>query len=198
MQYIDMCKNGDIDFCELNARFGMRFIIADPITFKTKGSYLGLATLQAYSTMHLFFQFKTTSPDGFLIFNSGDGNDFIAVELVKGWVTESLLGVCFIYTNWRSHVKWGYLPLLLCYCRFIHYVFDLGNGPSLLKGNSDNQLNDNQWHNVVITRDGSNTHTLKVDSKSVTQNVNGAKNLDLKGKQHTENRNGHVFISVIL
>lgn len=86
MQYIDMCKNGDIDFCELNARFGMRFIIADPVTFKTKGSYLGLATLQAYTTMHLFFQFKTTSPDGFIIFNSGDGNDFIAVELVKGWV----------------------------------------------------------------------------------------------------------------
>ncbi|XP_068433093.1 neurexin-3b isoform X3 [Clinocottus analis] len=148
MQYIDMCKNGDIDFCELNARFGMRFIIADPVTFKTKGSYLGLATLQAYTTMHLFFQFKTTSPDGFIIFNSGDGNDFIAVELVKG---------------------------------FIHYVFDLGNGPSLLKGNSDNSLNDNQWHNVVITRDASNTHTLKVDAKSVTQNVNGAKNLDLKG-----------------
>ncbi|XP_041813981.1 neurexin-3b-like [Chelmon rostratus] len=148
MQYIDMCKNGDIDFCELNARFGMRFIIADPVTFKTKGSYLGLATLQAYTTMHLFFQFKTTSPDGFIIFNSGDGNDFIAVELVKG---------------------------------FIHYVFDLGNGPSLLKGNSDNPLNDNQWHNVVITRDASNTHTLKVDTKSVTQNVNGAKNLDLKG-----------------
>uniref|UniRef100_A0A3Q3VJR2 Neurexin 3b n=1 Tax=Mola mola TaxID=94237 RepID=A0A3Q3VJR2_MOLML len=148
MQYIDMCKNGDIDFCELNARFGMRFIIADPVTFKTKGSYLGLATLQAYTTMHLFFQFKTTSPDGFILFNSGDGNDFIAVELVKG---------------------------------FIHYVFDLGNGPSLLKGNSDNPLNDNQWHNVVITRDASNTHTLKVDTKSVTQNVNGAKNLDLKG-----------------
>ncbi|XP_034756699.1 neurexin 3b isoform X11 [Etheostoma cragini] len=148
MQYIDMCKNGDIDFCELNARFGIRFIIADPITFKTKGSYLGLATLQAYTTMHLFFQFKTTSSDGFIIFNSGDGNDFIAVELVKG---------------------------------FIHYVFDLGNGPSLLKGNSDNPLNDNQWHNVVITRDASNTHTLKVDTKSVTQNVNGAKNLDLKG-----------------
>ncbi|CAL8393784.1 unnamed protein product, partial [Arctogadus glacialis] len=148
MQYIDMCKNGDIDFCELNARFGMRSIIADPVTFRSKGSYLGLATLQAYTTMHLFFQFKTTSSDGFILFNSGDGNDFIAVELVKG---------------------------------FIHYVFDLGNGPSLLKGNSDNQLNDNQWHNVVITRDTTNTHTLKVDSKSVTQNVNGAKNLDLKG-----------------
>uniref|UniRef100_A0A6Q2XBM8 Neurexin-3b n=1 Tax=Esox lucius TaxID=8010 RepID=A0A6Q2XBM8_ESOLU len=148
MFYIDMCKNGDIDYCELNARFGMRSIIADPVTFKTKGSYLGLATLQAYTTMHMFFQFKTTSPDGFIFFNSGDGNDFIAVELVKG---------------------------------FVHYVFDLGNGPSLLKGNSDSPLNDNQWHNVVITRDASNTHTLKVDTKSVTQNVNGAKNLDLKG-----------------
>lgn len=72
---------------------------------------------------------------------------------------------------------------MICFssARFIHYVFDLGNGPSLLKGNSDNPLNDNEWHNVVITRDASNTHTLKVDSKSVTQNVNGAKNLDLKG-----------------
>ncbi|XP_073789246.1 neurexin 3b isoform X36 [Danio rerio] len=146
--YIDMCKNGDIEFCELNARFGMRSIVADPVTFKTKGSYLGLATLQAYSTMHLFFQFKTTSGDGFILFNSGDGNDFIAVELVKG---------------------------------YIHYVFNLGNGPSLLKGNSDSPLNDNQWHNVVITRDASNTHTLKVDAKSVSQVVNGAKNLDLKG-----------------
>lgn len=73
--------------------------------------------------------------------------------------------------------------VFICFlsARFIHYVFDLGNGPSLLKGNSDNPLNDNQWHNVVITRDASNTHTLKVDTKSVTQNVNGAKNLDLKG-----------------
>ncbi|KAJ8356558.1 hypothetical protein SKAU_G00193520 [Synaphobranchus kaupii] len=147
--YIDLCKNGDIDYCELNARFGMRSIIADPVTFRTKGSYLSLATLQAYASMHLFFQFKTTSPDGFILYNSGDGSDFIAVELVKG---------------------------------YIHYVFDLGNGPSLLKGNNDRALNDNQWHNVVITRDNGNTHTLKVDAKSVSQVVNGAKNLDLKGE----------------
>uniref|UniRef100_A0A4W5KKB1 Neurexin 3a n=1 Tax=Hucho hucho TaxID=62062 RepID=A0A4W5KKB1_9TELE len=148
MLYIDLCKNGDIDFCELNARFGMRSIIADPVTFKSKSSYLSLATLQAYTSMHLFFQFKTTSPDGFIMFNSGDGNDFIAVELVKG---------------------------------YIHYVFDLGNGPNVIKGNSDRALHDNQWHNVVITRDNSNMHTLKVDAKATTQLVNGAKNLDLKG-----------------
>ncbi|XP_051723430.1 neurexin 3a isoform X22 [Ctenopharyngodon idella] len=148
MMYIDLCKNGDIDYCELNARFGMRSIIADPVTFKSKSSYLSLATLQAYTSMHLFFQFKTTSPDGFILFNSGDGSDFIAVELVKG---------------------------------YIHYVFDLGNGPNVIKGNSDRALHDNQWHNVVITRDNSNVHTLKVDAKAVSQVVNGAKNLDLKG-----------------
>ncbi|XP_052041266.1 neurexin 3 isoform X2 [Apodemus sylvaticus] len=146
--YIDLCKNGDIDYCELKARFGLRNIIADPVTFKTKSSYLTLATLQAYTSMHLFFQFKTTSADGFILFNSGDGNDFIAVELVKG---------------------------------YIHYVFDLGNGPNVIKGNSDRPLNDNQWHNVVITRDNSNTHSLKVDTRVVTQVINGAKNLDLKG-----------------
>ncbi len=77
--------------------------------------------------------------------------------------------------------------LTQCVCvfvRYIHYVFDLGNGPSLLKGNSDSPLNDNQWHNVVIIRDASNTHTLKVDAKSVSQVVNGAKNLDLKGQPY--------------
>ncbi|XP_073466267.1 neurexin 3 isoform X14 [Aquarana catesbeiana] len=146
--YIDLCKNGDIDYCELKARFGLRPIIADPVTFRTKASYLTLSTLQAYTSMHLFFQFKTISSDGFILFNSGDGSDFIAVELVKG---------------------------------YIHYVFDLGNGANIIKGNSDRSLNDNQWHHVVITRDNSNTHTLKVDAKSVTQVINGAKNLDLKG-----------------
>uniref|UniRef100_H3CEV5 Neurexin 3a n=1 Tax=Tetraodon nigroviridis TaxID=99883 RepID=H3CEV5_TETNG len=132
MLYIDLCKNGDIDYCELNARFGIRSIIADPVTFKTKSSYLSLATLQAYTSMHLFFQFKTTSPDGFIIFNSGDGNDFIAVELVKG---------------------------------YIHYVFDLGNGPHLIKGKSEKALNDNQWHNVAITRDTATLTSFSLTTK---------------------------------
>ncbi|XP_042629740.1 neurexin-3a isoform X23 [Cyprinus carpio] len=163
MLYIDLCKNGDIDYCELNARFGMRSIIADPVTFKSKSSYLSLATLQAYTSMHLFFQFKTTSPDGFILFNSGDGSDFIAVELVKG---------------------------------YIHYVFDLGNGPNVIKGNSDRALHDNQWHNVVITRDNSNVHTLKVDAKAVSQVVNGAKNLDLKGDLYIAGLGPNMFNSL--
>uniref|UniRef100_A0A671PZ17 Neurexin-2-like n=1 Tax=Sinocyclocheilus anshuiensis TaxID=1608454 RepID=A0A671PZ17_9TELE len=149
MPYLDQCKNGDISYCELNARFGMRRIVADPVSFRNRASYVALSTLQAYASMHLFFQFKTTSPDGLMLFNSGDGSDFIVIELVKG---------------------------------YIHYVFDLGNGPSLMKGNSDKPLNDNQWHNVMVSRDDSNVHMLKIDSRMVTQHSNGARNLDLKGE----------------
>lgn len=75
------------------------------------------------------------------------------------------------------------------FCRYIHYVFDLGNGPNLIKGKSERALNDNQWHNVAITRDNSNTHTLKVDATLTSQSINGAKNLDLKGRKST----WHVF-----
>ncbi|XP_030074364.1 neurexin-2-beta isoform X13 [Microcaecilia unicolor] len=160
MPYIDLCKNGDISYCELNARFGMRAIVADPVTFKTKASYLALATLQAYASMHLFFQFKTTTSDGLILFNSGNGNDFIVVELVKG---------------------------------YIHYVFDLGNGPSLMKGNSDKPVNDNHWHNVIVSRDTNNVHTLKIDSRTVTQHSNGARNLDLKGELYIGGLSKNMF-----
>ncbi|XP_016523978.1 neurexin-1a isoform X23 [Poecilia formosa] len=148
MAYIDLCKNGDIDYCELNAMIGFKNIIADPVTFKSRSSYVTLTTLQAYYSMHLFFQFKTTSPDGLILYNSGDGNDFIVVELVKG---------------------------------YLHYVSDLGNGAHLIKGNSNKPLSDNQWHNVVISRDTNNLHTVKIDTKVTTQTTSGAKNLDLKG-----------------
>uniref|UniRef100_A0A672JDP4 Neurexin 1b n=1 Tax=Salarias fasciatus TaxID=181472 RepID=A0A672JDP4_SALFA len=148
MAYIDLCKNGDIDYCELNAMIGFKNIIADPVTFKSRSSYVTLTTLQAYYSMHLFFQFKTTSSDGLILFNSGDGNDFIVVELVKG---------------------------------YLHYVSDLGNGAHLIKGNSNKPLNDNHWHNVIISRDTNSLHTVKIDTKITTQTTTGAKNLDLKG-----------------
>ncbi|KAL0169199.1 hypothetical protein M9458_033795 [Cirrhinus mrigala] len=86
------------------------------------------------------------------------------------------------------------LNLIFLSFRYIHYVFDLGNGPNVIKGNSDRALHDNQWHNVVITRDNSNVHTLKVDAKAVSQVVNGAKNLDLKG---TEPAKIHIIMPLI-
>ncbi|XP_036811694.1 neurexin-1a isoform X26 [Oncorhynchus mykiss] len=148
MPYIDLCKNGDIDYCELNAVIGYKSIVADPVTFRSRSSYVTLPTLQAYYSMHLFLQFKTTSPDGLVLYNRGDGNDFIVVELVKG---------------------------------YLHYVSDLGNGAHLIKGNSNSPLNDNHWHNVLISRDTNNLHTVKIDTKVTTQTTMGAKNLDLKG-----------------
>nr|XP_023848920.1 neurexin-1a-like isoform X2 [Salvelinus alpinus] len=141
-------KNGDIDYCELNAVIGYKSIVADPVTFRSRSSYVTLPTLQAYYSMHLFLQFKTTSPDGLVLYNRGDGNDFIVVELVKG---------------------------------YLHYVSDLGNGAHLIKGNSNSPLNDNHWHNVLISRDTNNLHTVKIDTKVTTQTTMGAKNLDLKG-----------------
>ncbi|RMB90548.1 hypothetical protein DUI87_33149 [Hirundo rustica rustica] len=60
--YLDLCRDGDISSCELNARFGRRAIVADPVAFGGRGSYVALATLQAFASFHLFFQFKTTAP----------------------------------------------------------------------------------------------------------------------------------------
>ncbi|XP_068779686.1 neurexin-2-like isoform X2 [Struthio camelus] len=149
LPYLDLCKNGDISSCELNARFGRRAIVADPVAFRGRGSYVALATLQAYASMHLFFQFKTTAPDGLILFNSGNGNDFLVVELVKG---------------------------------YIHYVFDLGDGPSLMKGNSEQPLHDGRWHEVAVAREGGSLHGLRVDGRPVTQHGQGARSLDLKGE----------------
>lgn len=87
-----------------------------------------------------------------------------------------------------------YIPgFSLMFCRYIHYVFDLGNGPSLMKGNSDKPLNDNQWHNVVVSRDDNNVHTLKIDSHTVTQHSNGARNLDLKGSAKSLNLSSRML-----
>ncbi|MEQ2180613.1 Neurexin-1a, partial [Goodea atripinnis] len=63
---------------------------------------------------------------------------------------------------------------------YLHYVSDLGNGAHLIKGNSNKPLSDNQWHNVIISRDTNNLHTVKIDTKITTQTTSGAKNLDLK------------------
>lgn len=67
--------------------------------------------------------------------------------------------------------------------RYLHYVFDLGNGANLIKGSSNKPLNDHQWHNVMISRDTSNLHTVKIDTKITTQSTAGARNLDLKSKR---------------
>lgn len=66
--------------------------------------------------------------------------------------------------------------------RYIHYVFDLGDGPSLMKGNSEQPLHDGRWHEVSVAREGGTLHGLRVDGRPVTQHGQGARGLDLKGE----------------
>lgn len=54
------------------------------MTFKSKFTFIGLSQLKAYSSMNLYFQFKTLEPNGLILFNGGKGQDFIAIELVDG------------------------------------------------------------------------------------------------------------------
>lgn len=77
------------------------------------------------------------------------------------------------------------LPFLFPFFSYLHYISDLGNGAHLIKGNSNSVLNDNHWHNVHISRDTNNLHTVKIDTKVTTQTTMGAKNLDLKGMKDT-------------
>ncbi|XP_064359342.1 neurexin-2-like [Dromaius novaehollandiae] len=65
---------------------------------------------------------------------------------------------------------------------YIHYVFDLGDGPSLMKGNSEQPLHDGRWHEVAVAREGGGLHGLRVDGRPVTQHGPGARTLDLKGE----------------
>lgn len=69
----------------MTAKFGKKDnIVHHPVTFKSKFTFLGLPQLRAYSTLNLYFQFKTMEPNGLLLYNGGKGQDFVAVELVDG------------------------------------------------------------------------------------------------------------------
>ncbi|KAG8193397.1 hypothetical protein JTE90_012197 [Oedothorax gibbosus] len=83
--YLDMAHAGQIAHFKVTAKFGKKDnIVHHPVTFKSKFTFLGLPQLRAYSTLNLYFQFKTMEPNGLLLYNSGKGQDFIAVELVDG------------------------------------------------------------------------------------------------------------------
>ncbi|XP_077861807.1 neurexin-3 [Saccoglossus kowalevskii] len=61
-------------------------IISEPVTFKTRDAYVVLSPPKTYPDLNLFFQFKTVEADGLILFNDGDGNDFMGVELVDGYI----------------------------------------------------------------------------------------------------------------
>ncbi|GBM86941.1 Neurexin-1 [Araneus ventricosus] len=83
--FLDMAHSGQISHFKVTAKFGKKDnIVHHPVTFKSKFTFLGLPQLRAYSTLNLYFQFKTMEPNGLILYNAGKGQDFIAVELVDG------------------------------------------------------------------------------------------------------------------
>uniref|UniRef100_T1L145 Laminin G domain-containing protein n=2 Tax=Tetranychus urticae TaxID=32264 RepID=T1L145_TETUR len=83
--FIELSKQKiDLNFT-VTATYGKKDgSIHRPITFKSRRTYIGLPQLKAYSTMALYFQFKTTLPNGLILYNGGKDEDFIAIELVAG------------------------------------------------------------------------------------------------------------------
>ncbi|GFY57669.1 neurexin-3 [Trichonephila inaurata madagascariensis] len=80
-----MARSGQMTNFKVTAKFGKKDeIVHHPVTFKSKFTFIGLSQLKAYSSMNLYFQFKTLEPNGLILFNGGKGQDFIAIELVDG------------------------------------------------------------------------------------------------------------------
>ena len=84
---IDLARSGQLNSANITAKFGTKEqSIHHPVNFKKKEAYVGLPQLKAYSSINIFFLFKTLEPKGVLMYNAGKGQDFIAVELVNGHI----------------------------------------------------------------------------------------------------------------
>lgn len=85
--YFDLAREGNLNDYELTTQFGERISqrpIREPYTFMTKEVHVQLPTPDTYDPhLTLFFQFKTTEPNGLLVY-CGDGTDFVTIELVDG------------------------------------------------------------------------------------------------------------------
>ncbi|XP_046998627.1 neurexin-1 isoform X1 [Schistocerca americana] len=70
----------------VTAAFGKRDpqLVHNPVTFRSKHTFVGLPVLKAYSATNIYFQLKTREANGLILYNGGRGHDFVAVELVSG------------------------------------------------------------------------------------------------------------------
>ncbi|XP_071501894.1 neurexin-3-like [Diadema antillarum] len=87
--YFDMARARPLDNVRLNATFGERMSqreVINPFTFRTKEVFCQLETPDSYPALSLFFHFKTTEPNGLLLYSEGDDTDFVSVGLVGGQI----------------------------------------------------------------------------------------------------------------
>ena len=132
--FFEMARSGDIENIKVTATFDPKDNMADhAITVKSGIAYL-TTIFKPYATFTVYFQFKTTQPDGIILYsNGGQDKDFLALELYNGR---------------------------------IRYIYNTGGGARIVKANLNlKPLNDNQWHEVMVTRPNVERHILRVDGE---------------------------------
>lgn len=83
--YFEMAKSQDIQNIKVTAHFKTdESVLQYPVTFKSQESFVLLPKLKAYLHFSLYFKFKTTELAGLILYNGGEGHDFIAIELQDG------------------------------------------------------------------------------------------------------------------
>ncbi|XP_056022330.1 neurexin-1a-like isoform X4 [Ostrea edulis] len=86
-EMIQLAKTNSLPNLNVTARFDSdKPILRDTVTFKSKDAYVTLPKLLARSQFSISFQFKTVESDGVLLYNGGQGQDFIAIEMQDGYL----------------------------------------------------------------------------------------------------------------
>lgn len=135
-EIIQLAKTNSLPNLNITARFNSDTpVLRDTVTFKSKDAYVAVPKLLARSEFSISFQFKTVELCGLLLYNGGQGSDFIAIELQNG---------------------------------YLHFLCNMGEDTQRVVVNTQQQLNDNQWHLVSIQRPGLEQIQIRVDDEHPT------------------------------
>lgn len=55
-------------------------------TILSKNTFIGLSPFKSFSTLNIYFQFKTKEPNGLIVYSGGKKTDYLAVELASGHI----------------------------------------------------------------------------------------------------------------
>ena len=85
--YFELARTGGLQNIKTSATFDKKDkLVKYPVTFSSTQAYLK-TRLRIYSTFSIYFQIKTTQPNGLVLYcGGGSGKDFFTVELVKGHI----------------------------------------------------------------------------------------------------------------
>ena len=61
--------------------------IRSPVTFGSQQAFIGLPTLNAYSTILINLMFKTRESNALILYNKGHKDDYVALELSQGHIS---------------------------------------------------------------------------------------------------------------